>query len=197
MLFTKEISVRGREAKVACDQRGRRQPRQDRRATVEVRAVTMPLRPPYRREKRLPEVTVNVIQVREVGPPADDVAGEWLLVTTLPIGTADQVREAIAYDCVRWMIEVFFRTLKSGCRVKGQRFEHVDRLTSCLAVYEVIAWRTVYVCRLGRSCPEVSCEAVFEPSEWKSVWMAVHRKTPPKKPPRLSVMVRPTDDSHT
>ena len=100
------------------------------------------------------------------------------------------MREAIAYYCVRWMIEVFFRTLKSGCRVENRRFEHVDRLTSCLAVYEVIAWRTLYVCRLGRSCPEMSCQAVFEPSEWKSVWMAVHQKSPPRKPPRLAEMVR-------
>jgi hypothetical protein len=190
VLFTKEISVRGREAKFACEHRGRRQPRQDRRAMVEVRAATMTLRPPYRREKRLPEVNVNVIQVREINTPANDVAVEWLLVTTLPIETADHVREAIAYYCVRWMIEVFFRTLKSGCRVENRRFEHVDRLTCCLAVYEVIAWRTVYVCRLGRNCPEMSCEAVFEPSEWKSVWMAVHQKSPPRKPPRLSEMVR-------
>jgi len=189
-LFTKEISVRGREAKVACEQRGRRQPRADRRAVVEVRAATMTLRPPYRPGRHLPEVTVNVIQVREINAPADDVAVEWLLATTLPIGTADEVREAIAYYCVRWMIEVFFRTLKSGCRVENRRFEHVNRLANCLAVYEVIAWRTVYVCRLGRSCPEMSCEAVFEPSEWKSVWMAVHQKSPPKKPPRLSEMVR-------
>lgn len=190
VLFTKEISVRGREAKVSCEQRGRRQPRQDRRAMVEVRAATMTLRPPYRPDRRLPEVTVNVIQVREINTPKDDVAVEWLLVTTLPIGTADEVREGIAYYCVRWMIEVFFRTLKSGCRVEKRRFEHVDRLTSCLAVYEVIAWRTVYVCRLGRSCPEMSCEAVFEPSEWKSVWMAVQQKSPPRKPPRLLEMVR-------
>lgn len=56
-------------------------------------------------------MTVNGIQVREIDAPADDVAVEWLLVTTLPIGTADQAREAIAYYCVRWAIEVFFRTL--------------------------------------------------------------------------------------
>lgn len=190
VLFTKEISVRGRQAKVSCEQRARRQPRQNRQAMVEVRATPMTLRPPYRPDCRLPEVTVNVIQVREINTPTDDVAVEWLLVTSLPIDTVESVREAIAYYCVRWMIEVFFRTLKSGCRVEHRRFERVDRLTTCLAVYEVIAWRTLYVCRLGRSCPELSCEAVFEPSEWKSVWMAVHQKAPPRKPPRLSEMVR-------
>jgi hypothetical protein len=46
------------------------------------------------------------------------------------------------------------------------------------------------VCRLGRSCPEIDGEAVFEPSEWKSVWMAIHRKAPPRRPPKLVEMLR-------
>ena len=35
----------------------------------------------------MPEVSVNVVLVSEVNPPADDVAVEWLLITTLPIET--------------------------------------------------------------------------------------------------------------
>ena len=69
-------------------------------------------------------------------------------------------------------------------------FEHLDRLLTCLAVYLIVAWRTLYVCRLGRSCPEASCETVFEPAEWKSVWKVVRRENPPAAPPSLGVMVR-------
>lgn len=36
----------------------------------------------------------------------------------------------------------------------------------------------------------MDCEAVFEPSEWQSVWMVVHQEPPPKEPPRLGVMLR-------
>ncbi len=89
VLFTNEISVRGREAKVSCEARGRRQPRKSRKATVEVRAATVTLRPPWRAGRVLPEVTVNVVQVKEVNPPADDEAVEWLLITTLPIDTIE------------------------------------------------------------------------------------------------------------
>jgi len=188
--FTNEISVRGREPKVGCDDRSRRQPRRDRRTVVEVRAATMTLRPPARPDGPLPEVTVKVVQVREVKPPADDIAVEWLLITTLPINDDEQVRQIIGHYCVRWMIEIVFRVLKSGCRIEERRFERVDRLERCLAVYLIVAWRTLYVCRLGRSCPELDCEAVFEPSEWKSVWVTMHRQSPPKKRPRLGEMVR-------
>lgn len=188
--FTKEIQVRGREPKVACEDRGHRQPRQDRAAVVAVRATALTLRPPSRPEGALPAVTVNVVLVREGNPPADDVAVEWLLITTLPIDDVEQVRRIIQYYCVRWMMEILFRILKSGCRIEERRFERIGRLERCLAVYLIVAWRTLYVCRLGRSCPEISCEAVFEPSEWQSVWMTIHRKPPPKKIPRLGEMVR-------
>jgi hypothetical protein len=190
MRFTNEITVRGREGKVSCEKRGRRQPRQGRAAVVEVRATTMTLRPPPRSDRQLAPVTLNVVLVREVNPPADDEAVEWLLITTLPIGTDEQLRTVIEYYTVRWVIEVFFRILKSGCRVEERRFERVERLERCLAVYLIVAWRTLYVCRLGRSCPDLDCEAVFEPAEWQSVWMVMHGTKPPKQPPRLAAFIR-------
>ncbi len=58
-----------------------------------MRAATVTLRGPQRPGGSLSPVTVNVVQVREVDPPPDDEPVEWLLVTTLPIATAEQVRE--------------------------------------------------------------------------------------------------------
>lgn len=190
VLFRQTIQVRGRKAKVNCEVRGRRQPRDSRQAEVEVRAARVTLRPPWRSDRKLPPVTVNVVLVSEVDPPAGDEPVEWLLITSLPVHDIEQVRLIVQYYCGRWMIEVFFRVLKSGCRVEERRFEQMDRLLACLAVYLIVAWRTLYVCRLGRSCPEMSCEAVFEPAEWKSVWKVVQREDPPNEPPPLGMMVR-------
>src|SRR5207249_905331 len=143
------------------------------------RATSVTLRPPARPDRVLPPVTVNVVLVREANPPAGEPAVEWLLVTTLPINDAEQVRQIVQYYCVRWMIEVFFRVYKSGCRVEERLFEVLDRHLACAAVYLIVAWRTLFVCRIGRSLPDVDCEAIFEPAEWKSVWMTIHRKAPP------------------
>lgn len=187
---TRAIAVRGRPAKVSCCKRGREQPRQSRTATVETRAARVTLRPPWRPDRRLAEVTVNVVLVREVDPPAGEPPVEWLLLTSLPIGTLEEVRQVIQYYCGRWMVEVFFRTLKSGCRVEARRFERLDRLLPCLGVYLIVAWRTLWVCRMGRSCPDLDCDAVFEPAEWQAVWQVVRREAPPTTPPKLRVMVR-------
>jgi Transposase DNA-binding/Transposase Tn5 dimerisation domain len=190
VLFTKTIDIRGRKAKVSCSTRGREQPRVSRKAEMDVRATRVTLRPPWRPGHKLPVVSVNVVLVREANPPDGDIPVEWLLLTSLPVDNVEAVRQVVEYYCVRWMAEVFFRTLKSGCRAEERRFETIDRQLRCLAVYLIVAWRTLYVCRLGRACPEISCEAIFEPAEWKSVYRVVQREPPPPKPPSLSKMVR-------
>jgi hypothetical protein len=189
LLYKVDLLIRGRRAKTKAEKRARRQNRETRQAQVEVRAVQVTLRPPHRPGRKLPRVSVNVVLVSERNPPAGETPVEWILVTTLPIDTLEQVRTIVQYYCQRWGIEVFFRTLKSGCRIERRRFEHVDNLSPCLGLYLIVAWRTFYVCRMGREFPDLDCEAVFEPSEWQAVWVAVKRKDPPKKPPRLSDMV--------
>lgn len=190
VLYQETITVRGRSAKVACEDRGRRQPRKTREAVVEVRATRVTLRAPQTAAGQLADAPVNVVLVTEVNPPADDVAVEWLLLTSLPIETLDQVRVIIESYCARWLVEIFIRTLKQGCRVEERRLETLERQLSYSAVSLIVAWRTLYVCRLGRSCPDVSCEAVFEPDEWRPVYQVVEGKTPPKTPPKLQAMVR-------
>jgi hypothetical protein len=189
VLYEVKLLIRGRSAKTTAEDRARRQNRETRRANVEVRAARVTLRAPSRHDRKLPPVTVNVVLVREPDPPAGETPVEWILVTTLPIDTLERVRTIVEYYCVRWSIEILFRTLKSGCRIERRRFEHIDRVLPCVGLYLIVAWRVLFVCRMGRSCPDVDCEAIFEPSEWKAVWVAVKREQPPKKPPRLAEMV--------
>lgn len=54
----------------------------------------------------------------------------------------------------------------------------------------VVAWRVVYVTYLGRACPDMTCEAVFEPSEWKSVYAVLNREIPDRGCPKLQDVVR-------
>ena len=136
------------------------------------------------------EVTVNVVFVEEANPPAGCEPIQWLLITTMPIDTAEQVQAIVSAYCIRWQIEIFFKTLKTGCRVEQRQFETIDRILNCLAVYSIVAWRIMHLCRLGRECPDLDCEVVFEPCEWKAVYMAIKRKDPPHTPPRLNEMIR-------
>ena len=90
----------------------------------------------------------------------------------------------------RWQIEVFFRTLKSGCRIESRQFEKMTRVLNSVALYSIIAWRVMYLSRLGRECPNLCCEVIFDPSEWQAVYAVVKGKKPPKKPPKLNEVVK-------
>jgi hypothetical protein len=191
VLFTKDITARARKQKISIETNSRSQSRKARQATVSVRAGTVVIHAPRYHKHAVRSVKVNVVFVREEHPPQGEEPIEWMLLTTLSIATLDFVRRVIQYYTVRWMIEVFFRTLKSGCRIEERRFETLPRMLACLSVYLIVAWRTLYVCRLGRCCPDLDCDLIFDPAEWQSVWSVTHRGEPlPSKPPPLSVMVR-------
>ena len=168
-LFQCSVNVSARTAKTDTETRKRHETRDARIAELEVRATTVTVCPPYRQGRKLPEVTLNVVLAEEPNPPDGATPIQWLLVTTLPIDNPEEVRQIVSYYSIRWQIEIYFRTLKSGCRIEGRQFETLDRILNCLAVYSIIAWKVMYLCRLGRECPDLDCEVIFEPSEWKSV----------------------------
>jgi hypothetical protein len=182
------VQVSKREASTG-DGRKRRQPRESREADVTVKAVRTLLRPPNRPGEKLPPVYVNAILVREEHPPEGEEPIEWLLLTSLPIGTFEEACTVVGYYCCRWEIEVFFRVLKSGCKIEDLQFEREDRLQVCLAMYLIVAWRVLYVLKLGRECPDMRCDAIFSEAEWQSVFVIANRTTAPKTPPSLKVII--------
>jgi hypothetical protein len=41
---------------------------------------------------------------------------------------------------------------------------------------------------LGRECPEMPCDVVFEEAEWQAVYLVTQRQPPPDTPPSLDRM---------
>lgn len=160
-----------------------------RQATVEIRAIPVQVKPPCARAA-LPSVNYNVVQVKEIGGPGDGTDVDWLLITTLPIDTIDQIVLIVDYYVARWAVEIYFRILKTGCRVEDIQLETTHRLKNCLAMYCIIAWRIQYLTYLNRTSPTLPCTAVFTASEWKSVWTVVTKKPLPKRVPRLSEIMK-------
>lgn len=158
--------------------------RKARKATLEIRAVGVTVKPPHARS-HLPKVTFNVVLVEEVDGPQDGTDVSWLLLTTLPIESFEDVRFVIDYYVARWTIEVYFRVLKTGCRVEEIQLETTSRIKNCLAFYKIIAWRVMQLTYLNRQCPSLPCTAVFDDCEWKSVWRVTTKEELPKDPPAL------------
>jgi hypothetical protein len=158
--------------------------RQAREAELEIRALTIELKPPDTR-RGLPRVSLQFVLVTEVGGPGDGTDVEWLLMTNLSIDSEKAILQIIDYYIARWAVEIYFRAFKTGCRVEEIQLETMHRLKNCLAFYKIIAWRIVYLTYLNRATPELPCTAVFADSEWKSVWQVAKKKSPPAEVPTL------------
>ena len=155
---------------------------------IKVVRVTLPA--PHRPDRKLPDVKVTAILATEPQPPAGEEPVEWLLLTNLPVDTPEQALEKLQWYLCRWQIEVFFRILKSGCRIEKLQLEKIERLEPALAFYLIIAWRVLFLTMLGRECPEMPCDVVFAEAEWQAVYIVTQRKPPPDTPPTLDRMVR-------
>jgi hypothetical protein len=85
--------------------------------------------------------------------------------------------------------QLFFHVLKNGCRVEALQLASMARLERALALFMVVAWRIARLMRLGRTCPDLDAELLFERDEWRAAFI-LNKKKPPKSSPRLNEVVR-------
>lgn len=170
----------------------RRANRPARVARLEVRFGAVALRGP-RNGPRMPDVRLWAVWARESDPPAGQEAVEWMLLTTLPVESFEAACEKLDWYTKRWGIEVFHRTLKSGCQIENRQLGHADRIEGCLAIDLVVAWRIFHLCKLGRETPEVPCTVFFEQIEWQALVGFLHKDPrPPAQVPTLREALRMT-----
>jgi hypothetical protein len=131
-----------------------RKDRKARIAKLEVRAVSVTLKGVWRPEGQRPNLKVNVVEAREVDPPAGEDPIRWVLLTSLPAECFVQARRIVARYAKRWVIEEFHKALKSGANVEKSELETAERIKSLVAVSAVVAVRLLNTKMLARAHPE-------------------------------------------
>jgi len=163
--------------------------RRARSARLSVRFCEVWLRPPQGKSA-LGRIRLWAVQAREQRAPADAEPVEWMLLTTMEVSNFDHACEKLDWYVQRWMIEVFHRTLKSGCRIEHRQLGNVHRLANCLAIDMMVAARIMHLTWLGRTCPDLPCTVYFEDDQWKALSCFVSRKpTPQKKVPAIREVI--------
>ena len=134
------------------------------------------------------QFNVTALLAKEIAAPAGEKPLEWRLLSNRSVANREAAAELIdGYRC-RWEIEMFFNILKNGCKVEALQLATVKRIELALAFYLIVAWRIGYLMRLGRTCPDMDSEAVFDQEEWQAAWI-VARKPLPDKPPTLNEVI--------
>lgn len=169
-------------------------PRRDnaptRKVQQELRMAKLTLHPPTGRRGslRCHPVTVTVLLAKEINTPAGEEPVVWWLMTSIPIAELQPSQLILWYLC-RWQIEVFFKILKSGCQIERLQLETANRTKNCLALYLIIAWRILFLTSSAKLEPDMVCTSILDESEWKTAWVIINQKTPPKTPPSLQTAI--------
>ena len=141
--------------------------REARRAAVELRWLELSVPVPRDERGRLgtEPFPLTAVHAFEPSPPSGAEGLEWLLLTTLPVGSADEARRILDLYALRWRIEDWHRILKSGCEIEKSGFRTAERMKAAVTINAVIAWRLAALTLMGRDTPELPARKMFAASE--------------------------------
>lgn len=140
--------------------------RKARTTTLSVRASTITLtKPASTLEAAYDSVTLNAVHVFEVAPPAGEEPIQWMLFTTEPIGTVEEIAAVVDHYRARWIIEEYFKALKTGCSFEKRQLCSYEGLLRTLALFVPLAWTLLALRNLGRDDNPPPATKVFSPEQ--------------------------------
>lgn len=133
----------------------RHHPREARMATLHMRAAPIEIvRPAHNTTSDLTSLRMNAIQVFEPDPPEGEEPIDWILITSEPIATVEQQSRIVDCYRARWLIEEYFKALKTGCAYEERQLESKETLLNALALLLPAAWQMLAMRTLSRSNAE-------------------------------------------
>jgi len=138
--------------------------RETRVTTLSVAATTVSIKRPLvgkLRDVALPTVSINVVRVWEPAPPDGETGIEWILLTNEPISTPEQQLAIVDYYRARWVIEEYFKAIKSGCHFEDRQLQDYEGLVNLLAVFAPIAYHMLLIRSEARRVPEAPATNVI------------------------------------
>jgi hypothetical protein len=129
-----------------------------------------------------PRLIVNVVRVFEPDPPADTEPVEWLLYTSLPVDTPEQILAVADAYRLRWVVEEYFKALKTGCAFEKRQLESLHALLNLLALFVPIAWSMLHLRTLARVAPDASASSLASDAQLACLRFELGPRALPKVP---------------
>lgn len=136
--------------------------RSERSAELEIRWDSIALQRQKHSQCELPEIELTAVHVFEPDPPAGEKAIEWMLFTSERVETLEEATAIVDHYRARWLIEEYFKALKTGCNIEGRQLTTFDGLTRALAMFVPIAWHLLRIRHLSREEPARPATDVFD-----------------------------------
>jgi hypothetical protein len=120
-------------------------------------------------------IAVHVVWVREVDAPEGTTPIEWVLYTSLPVETFEQIWTVIETYETRWLIEEYHKALKSGTGVTRRQLKTAVRLEAMVGLMSVVSARLFELKTLANAEPDRPARNVV-PLLWLQMLKAARKK---------------------
>ena len=84
---------------------------------------------------------VNIVEAREVNAAEGDDPIHWVLLTSWPCRTEQEVLRVVKAYARRWLIEEYHKALKTGARIEESQLRTAQRIQTLLGILAVVAVR--------------------------------------------------------
>ena len=146
-------------------------------------------KPGKARDKKLPKsLDLHVVEVVEENPPEGEEPVHWRLLTTLPVTSAFEATLIVDIYRKRWLIEEFFRCLKSGCIAEARQAESREALVNTMALLVPVAVRLMQLRAAARQAPDESAGAVLDEIEVAALRHLAPKAKLPEKPANKEIL---------
>ena len=156
------VSLNPRSKQKQVTSRGGHPARAERMATLKLRwgQITIQRRQYSRRDIR--EVSFWAVHVFEPKPPKDEEPIEWMLFTSEPVNTLDEATAVVDHYRARWIIEEYFKALKTGCSFEKRQLTSFEGLVRALSIFVPMAWHLLVLRHFGRLSESGPANRLFD-----------------------------------
>jgi hypothetical protein len=135
-------------------------------------------RPASATRARTEQIGLNVVYVWEADPPAGESPIEWVLYTSEPIDTIEQLLRVVDWYRARWVIEEYFKALKTGCAIEERQLGDLHSLSNAMALLMPIAWQLLLLRSEARERPDTPATELLSTDELDVLRAAARRPLP-------------------
>lgn len=141
-------------------------PRDARMATLHVRYASVRIKRPSSAPSDLPSnLDLQVVEVFEPNPPEGEAPITWRLLTPRTVASAADAMTVVDHYRQRWVIEEFFKALKTGTGLLERQVESVHTLENVVALSLPLAWHLLVVRSVARREPNLPAKTYFSISQ--------------------------------
>ena len=129
------------------------------------------------KNRPLKPVDVYVVRAKEVDPPNNEEAIDWVLLCSLPVTDFETAMQIIHYYSLRWQIENYHYILKQGAKIEQLQLQESGALVNAIGIYSIISVQVLRLRALAAKQPALGLEeSGIDPQDYNILALYLNKK---------------------